>query len=195
MNVLPGPDPLFRQRRWAAMPDALSAEMRAGLIARAEGLAGLAGHLAGGRAPDGVRRSEITWLADAPENAALYMRLTQVASRLNHENFRFALDGFEEHVQLARYRAEVAGHYDWHVDRGGRSIGGRRKLTVVVQLTDPADYDGGALEFNVDGVVREAPRAAGTAIAFPAYALHRVTPVTRGVRHSLTAWLHGPDFA
>jgi PKHD-type hydroxylase len=195
MNVLPGPDPLFRQRRWAAMPDVLCAGMCAELVARADGLAALAGHLAGGRESGGVRRSDVTWLADTPDNAALFMRLTQAASGLNRDNFRFALDGFEEDVQLARYRAEVAGHYDWHVDRSGRGVGGRRKLTMVVQLSDPANYEGGALEFNVDGTVRQAPREAGTAIAFPAYALHRVAPVTRGVRHSLTAWLHGPDFA
>lgn len=195
MHLLPGPDPLFRQRRWAASSDALSLETCRSLVARAEGLAALAGHLAGGREAAGVRRSEITWLADTPDNAALFMRLTQAASGLNRDNFRFALDGFEEELQLARYRAEVAGHYDWHVDRGGRGAGGRRKLTMVVQLSDPADYEGGALEFNVDGTVRQAPREPGTAIAFPAYALHRVAPVTRGVRHSLTAWLHGPDFA
>jgi PKHD-type hydroxylase len=194
MRVLPGPDPLFRQRRWATLPEVLSPEECDALIAQANGVVSLAGHLVGGRGEAGVRRSDVTWLADTPDNAALYMHLTQAASRLNHDNFRFALDGFEEEFQLARYRAEVAGHYDWHIDRGGRAVGGRRKLTLVVQLSDADSYEGGTLELNVDGVVREAPRWRGTAIAFPAYALHRVAPVTKGIRYSLTAWLHGPDF-
>lgn len=42
--------------------------------------------------------------------------------------------------------------------------------------------------------VREAKRAQGGVIVFPAFLLHRVTPVTAGVRHSLTLWAHGPAF-
>lgn len=30
--------------------------------------------------------------------------------------------------------------------------------------------------------------------AFPSYTMHRVTPVTRGVRKALVAWVNGPDF-
>ena len=54
----------------------------------------------------------------------------------------------------------------------------KRKLTVVVQLSDPADYDGGELEVWPDSTVRTAPRDRGTAVIFPSFALHRVTPVT-----------------
>ena len=36
--------------------------------------------------------------------------------------------------------------------------------------------------------------ARGTATLFPSYMLHRVTPVTEGIRHSLTVWAHGPAF-
>ena len=39
-----------------------------------------------------------------------------------------------------------------------------------------------------------APKERGTVIAFPSYQLHRVTPVTAGIRKSLVAWVLGPDF-
>ena len=58
----------------------------------------------------------------------------------------------------------------------------------------PDDYDGGTLETNADGIVRQASRAIGSALMFPSFVLHRVAPVTRGERYSLTLWSHGPAF-
>ena len=77
-----------------------------------------------------------------------------------------------------------------------------RKLTVVVQLDDGGDYVGGDLEvlrFGSDApsaieVPAEAMRQRGTAIVFPSYVLHRVTPVTAGQRRTLVGWLVGPRF-
>jgi PKHD-type hydroxylase len=37
-------------------------------------------------------------------------------------------------------------------------------------------------------------RERGTLMAFRANALHRVTPITRGVRRSLVIWAAGPEF-
>ena len=34
----------------------------------------------------------------------------------------------------------------------------------------------------------------GRVVAFPSYVLHRITPVTLGVRRSLVAWISGPRF-
>ncbi|MEQ8968720.1 MAG: 2OG-Fe(II) oxygenase [Azospirillaceae bacterium] len=163
--------------------------------ARAAG-AGRDGGLAGGAGDAGIRRSEIVWLTDGPETGWLVMRMAELAGRLNREVFGFTLSGFDEEFQIARYGEASAGFYDWHVDRAGRGAAARRrKLSISIQLSPPDAYEGGALEFNLDGHVRAAPREAGTAVAFPAWGLHRVAPVTRGRRDSLVTWLHGPDFA
>jgi len=154
------------------------------------------GALAGSAGDPAVRRSDVVWLTDGPETGWLVMRMTELAGRVNRSVFGFALDGFDEEMQVARYDAGTAGCYDWHVDRSGRGRAAqRRKLSISVQLSPPDVYDGGSLELNLDGHIRAAPTAAGTAIAFPSWALHRVTPVTRGRRYSLVTWLHGPDFA
>ena len=34
----------------------------------------------------------------------------------------------------------------------------------------------------------------GTLTAFPSYVLHEVTPLTKGTRYSLVAWIGGKDF-
>ncbi|HET7413774.1 MAG TPA: 2OG-Fe(II) oxygenase, partial [Pararhizobium sp.] len=92
------------------------------------------------------------------------------------------------------YGAEAGGHFDWHSDIGDGLLAARRKLTIVVQLSDPADYQGGLLQTNADGHVNDATAARGSAIVFPSFVLHRVTSVTAGARYSLTTWVHGPAF-
>jgi len=177
---------------WLAYPDVLSPEDCAAVIALMPPEAGKDAGLVDGRASEAIRRTRIHWLPETPDTAWLYDRLAHVVARANREAFRFALTGFDEEAQIGCYRD--GGFYDWHIDRGGRGAGRSRKLTVSIQLSDPATYVGGALEINPDGRVAEAPRAQGTAIIFPAYALHRVRPVTEGVRHSLVIWTNGPDF-
>ena len=63
---------------------------------------------------------------------------------------------------------------------------------MSIQLSDSDDYEGGDLEL----MFREEPvkldRTRGTLVAFPSFMLHRVTPVTRGTRWSLVAWITGP---
>jgi PKHD-type hydroxylase len=61
-------------------------------------------------------------------------------------------------------------------------------------LSHPDDYDEGELELLAGpqpGFV--APKEVGTAILFPSYTLHRVTPVARGKRYALVIWCHGRD--
>jgi PKHD-type hydroxylase len=42
--------------------------------------------------------------------------------------------------------------------------------------------------------VTVANRERGLVVAFPAYRLHRVTPVTKGIRKSIVVWTTGPQF-
>ena len=78
-----------------------------------------------------------------------------------------------------------------------------RKLAIVVQLSDPDDYQGGELEvFNIvheyepDDVIAwsDDARQQGSVIVFPAFEYHRVTPIVDGERYSLVCWIGGPPF-
>lgn len=141
-----------------------------------------------------IRRAELSWLDDLPEAAWVMDRMIRLVAEANRESFGFALDEFAESPQVARYGAEREGHFDWHSDIGAGALAAKRKLTIVVQLSPPEDYTGGTLELRPDSNIREAPRSQGTAILFPSFVLHRVTPVTAGTRWSLTLWSHGPAF-
>ena len=114
-------------------------------------------------------------------------------ARLSHVALNLDLVGFAEPVQYTVYEAPSVG-YEWHVDMVDAPSEVQRKLSLTLQLSDPADYEGGALEFRDGCSVVAAPRERGAVVAFPSWAHHRVTPVTRGVRRSLVAWVGGPCF-
>lgn len=108
------------------------------------------------------------------------------------EGWNYLVDT-QEQVQFATY--EEGQHYNWHIDTfllSGRPLD--RKVTVVCLMNDPSEFEGGELQFNVHGQYFTAELKKGSYIAFPSFILHRVTPVTKGVRKTATLWLSGPAF-
>lgn len=176
------------------MPDAFTETECDRLIAMADAVEPAEARLVGRMRDHNIRRAELVWLDDLPETGWVMDRLIGIVARANREVFDFALTEFMESPQIARYGAEREGHFDWHSDIGEGPAAGRRKLTMVVQLSAGADYEGGVLEVMPSNARLSAARERGTAVVFPAFAPHRVTPVTRGTRHSLTVWAHGPAF-
>ncbi len=176
------------------IPDALSAAECAALTALCAASPLKDAGLVGATTAHQIRRADLSWLDDLPEAAWVLDRMMRVVAQANREAYNFDLSDFAESPQVARYTAEREGHFDWHSDIGAGVLAARRKLTIVVQLSDPADYDGGTLELRPDSTIRQAPTTRGTAIIFPSFTLHRVTPVSRGIRWSLTLWSHGPAF-
>lgn len=150
--------------------------------------------LVGGQTAHQIRRADIAWLDDIPAASWVMDRMIGLVAQGNREAFGFDLTDFGESPQVARYGAEREGHFGWHSDIGAGNWAAKRKLTVVVQLSDPAGYEGGALELWPDSNVATTPRQRGLATVFPSFVLHRVTPVTSGTRWSLTLWAHGPAF-
>jgi len=90
------------------------------------------------------------------------------------------------------YASDRQGEYQWHTD--GKPGPSDIKITVVVNIsTEP--YEGGDLELFTDGpVVVEEMRKPGALAIFPSIIMHRVTPVTRGVRRTISYWVLGPNF-
>lgn len=129
--------------------------------------------------------SEVEWIE---ERCAKYMHQVNSAAK-------YDVTGFEERFKFMRY--DEGDHFNkWHMDSGS-GYQSRRKLSIVVQLSDPTTYDGGDFENVPDPncttcTGKGAYRQRGTAIIFPSFMLHHVTPVTRGTRFSLTNWISGP---
>lgn len=142
---------------------------------------------------DNYRRTEVSWIHYDDKSDWLYNRLRYIVQSLNGEYYGFDIHGLCESLQFSIYNSDKQGHYDWHQDAGGNTDT-PRKLSLVLQLSDPEEYDGGNLEIlsSRDPTVIEKQK--GLAVVFPSYILHRVTPVTSGVRKTLVAWITGPKF-
>lgn len=143
-----------------------------------------------GRGNAEVRRSQVVGIGRRAQNEWLYARLWDAAQEFNRLFFCVDISEIEGNIQLARYDSSDRGFYDWHPDFSEFASG--RKISFSVQLSRSEDYEGGDLELLFRGQPYQAERARGTLIAFPSFALHRVTPVTRGTRWSLVSWISGP---
>lgn len=64
----------------------------------------------------------------------------------------------------------------------------RSDISVTVFLTEPDDYDGGELVMETTGGEAAYKLAAGSAVVYPTTVLHRVEPVTRGLREVACTW-------
>jgi PKHD-type hydroxylase len=73
-----------------------------------------------------------------------------------------------------------------------------RKVSAVLQLSDPKTYEGGRLKlqntYTADFFEPPEFEARGSIVVFPSFLLHQVTPVTKGNRYSAVAWATGPQF-
>jgi PKHD-type hydroxylase len=107
------------------------------------------------------------------------------------EEFGLPVGPVSEVIQILLYGE--GGHFRmWHTDAGTDS-GERRRISMSVELSEPADYEGGALEVAPDLVGRARTLPRGGVHLFPSRALHRVTPVTSGARWALVAWTGAPE--
>ena len=142
-----------------------------------------------------IRSTDVSWLYPTNENVHIWEKISEVVSRVNDQFFKFNLTGFYEPMQLGLYSADKNGHYDWHVDVSMSDQNTPRKLSMVLLLSDPSEFEGGELQLKLEND-RPIPveLKKGRAWFFPSYALHKVTPVTKGIRKSLVLWVGGPEF-
>lgn len=137
----------------------------------------------------GYRKSNLRWMDD-PD---IYNLLWKYAKEANRIAFGLDLTDISP-VQFTEYSSENQGKYDWHHDiNWEQDTAFDRKVSVVLQLTNGDSYEGGDFEFKeVETPDLQKMRLKGTVLCFPSYLVHRVTPVTKGVRNSLVAWFEGP---
>jgi len=140
---------------------------------------------------DDLRKSSVMFIDNTPENDWIYNKLASLAIKTNNERYWFDLLGFHQELQLTKY--SKGDFFDWHLDFGSGEISAR-KLSMTIQLSDPDDYEGGDLQFMMNQKVVNAPREKGTIIIFPSFVMHRVTPITKGVRQSIVGWVSGPPY-
>jgi len=140
---------------------------------------------------ESIRKSKIKWIHHDDKSWWLYDKLANYIQEAN-KSWGFTINSIIDSIQYTEYY-EGGGHYDWHMDMGDYP-NNHRKISLTIQLSDPNTYEGGDLEFWVGRNPDKAPREQSFAVLFPSYLMHRVTPITKGVRKSLVLWVGGDTF-
>ena len=150
-----------------------------------------------GSSASDYRRSKICWLPNDNTTGWIYDRLEKCVLEANLR-WEIRVYGFGENLQFTEYDEKYQGHYNTHMDLGRDDNMRFRKISIVVHLTDPSEFQGGELILHtaynaLNGRVMENEQ--GTVTLFPSFLLHKVTPVTKGRRYSLVLWVTGPPFS
>lgn len=144
-----------------------------------------------GDAKKEVRDSDVAWIHPDEHSHWLFERLGQITSTINHQQFMYDIEGVDA-LQYTKYNIDQ--HYTWHwdVDFGWQNF--QRKISAVMMLTGPEEYEGGELEVCNNGNFEDTailkPKK-GDIVFFASWMPHRVKPVTSGERKSLVMWVMG----
>tara|TARA_R110000823_G_scaffold43966_1_gene113979 strand:+ start:5333 stop:5914 length:582 start_codon:yes stop_codon:yes gene_type:complete len=148
--------------------------------------------------PGDVRKSKVTFLND---NDLFNLVGNFVTESNKNAKWDFQWDWIEP-IQFTSYNKKE--YYGWHADgfpepmkKKDINFNGKiRKLSFILQLTDPKKYTGGELRFSLPGVKKNISKPKiflpqGSVIVFPSFIQHEVTPVKTGNRYSLVSWCIG----
>lgn len=139
-----------------------------------------------------IRSANIFTIDNSKENRWIYEKIANIVAVINNVHFDYEIAGITHQIQLIEYRSDesVKGHYNWHIDAGnGEPV--HRKISLTAQLSDPNDYEGCELIINNHGTDIIGTKERGSVHLFPSYMPHKVSPITKGIRHALVIWIHG----
>ena len=109
----------------------------------------------------------------------------------NREAFGYNI-WWDFHLDTLNYNVYgTNGEYDWHVDANKENKLFDMKLTCLLNLSEES-YEGG--EFKLIGVDKKTKFDSGMGLVFNSLIAHKVTPVIKGERITLTYWAHGPSW-
>lgn len=152
------------------------------------------------------RNSNVVWLDDF----WIYKEILPYVEEANKKaGWNFDID-CSEVCQFTKYGP--GQYYGWHFDSHAKPYdvpqnkylhNKIRKISVTCNLTDPNNYIGGELEFNINNpeknkkdnyITCAEAKFRGSIIVFPSFVWHRVKPVLTGKRYSLVIWNGGQNF-
>ena len=136
-----------------------------------------------------TRTSHISWIP-FKKMPDMYKDIEKTMNKTNGNHFGF--DGMQitEMAQYTEYPS--GGFYDWHMDSDVNFAHEPtvRKISMTCLLSHESEFEGGELQ--IEKEKNKVKLAQGQAIFFASFLLHKVAPVTSGVRKSLVMWFGGP---
>jgi PKHD-type hydroxylase len=114
-----------------------------------------------------------------------------IAALQRHPLFQMAVYPAAIHsIRFSRY--DVGMYYGSHVDNAVMTDGGQRYRSDVswtLFLSAPESYAGGELVMETTEGEQAYKLPAGSIVLYPSRELHRVEPITEGVRYAVVGWV------
>jgi PKHD-type hydroxylase len=173
-----------------AIPDVLDAEQLGRARAQLAASEWVDGGETAGHQSALVKRNQ-----QLPEGSAVARELGDMIIAALERNALFVSAALPHRVFPPLFNRYQGGqNFGAHVDNAIRSIRGtaqrvRTDLSATLFLSDPGEYDGGELIIDDRYGVQSVKLPAGHLLLYPASSLHRVQPVTRGVRVASFFWV------
>ncbi|HEX5049700.1 MAG TPA: Fe2+-dependent dioxygenase [Gammaproteobacteria bacterium] len=172
------------------VPDVLSGEQVAHCRAVLDRAEWVDGGVTAGFQSTRVKRNE-----QLPEGSAAARELGDLVLEALGKSLLFASAALPAKVFPPLFNRYAGGQsFGNHVDNAIRQVRGtgqrlRTDISATLFLSSPDEYDGGELVVDDTYGPHGAKLPAGHLVLYPATSLHRVTPVTRGVRLACFFWV------
>jgi PKHD-type hydroxylase len=155
-----------------------------------------------GRVNAGTMSREVKQNMQLAENDDLAIALGNEILRVLGDHPLFISAALPEKIYPPKFNryAEGGDYFGTHIDsavmrivRAGMTM--RADLSATLFLSEPDEYEGGVLTIEGAFGAQEVKLPAGQLVLYPASSLHRVSPVTRGVRLASFFWVQSmvPD--
>ncbi len=189
------------KNQWAATKELFTPQECDSIIERAYSIAidfedaTIGNEIYGKREVDySFRKSKVKWMGRNIFDD-VFDKLWKYTIDINHQYFGVHID-YLENMQFAEYDESYQGEFKHHQDVLWITENNRhRKLTCILHLTDPNDFEG--CQLNLECENNDFPKDAwtkGTVVWFPSPFRHWVTPITKGRRNSVVCWFEGPQW-
>ena len=125
-----------------------------------------------------ARKSNIGWIDDVEDVNTKLKNVLMDKIKING----FTVSKLNK-FQFTEYKDN--GFYEWHIDKTADYSD--RFYSTVIQLNN--EYEGAELQIVESNIHYTAKKGVGNLFLFPSEYLHRVTPITSGIRYSLVNWV------
>jgi PKHD-type hydroxylase len=121
-----------------------------------------------------------------------FLNIRDATKTANTDIFDFNLLGIidQDYPQVFKYSEN--DFYKMHMDLNPMTPS--RKITFIINLSDPDSYEGGDLNFLNINAESTILNEQGSCLAFPSYMAYSISPVTKGTKHIIIGHVHGALF-
>lgn len=149
-----------------------------------------------GKVTAGAQAAQTKNNCQLEENSPLAAQLRLQVLKALSENAQFFSAALPKHIYPPLFNRYTGKHNSFgdHVDNAIRTHAAsaqhlRTDLSFTLFLSKPDRYEGGELIIDNGMQGQGIKLPAGDLILYPSYALHRVEPVTQGIRYACVSWV------